>query len=115
MTQNPEEARFYATSSTTVLNDLLADTATRLGGRLLTHREEPLSPGEARTWLSRRDGYTAALAQRGELGTATGRLSGSRSNRAVISGVSAPARCGRRHARGSLSCSRGSLYGEGGR
>ncbi|WP_028647584.1 zeta toxin family protein [Nocardiopsis sp. CNT312] len=35
MTQNPEGARFYATSSTTVLNDLLADTATRLGGRLL--------------------------------------------------------------------------------
>jgi hypothetical protein len=29
----PQEQRFYAHSSTTVLYDILADTATRLGGR----------------------------------------------------------------------------------
>jgi UDP-N-acetylglucosamine kinase len=60
--------------------DLFTNTRTPHGGwsgptgakdALLASRERPLDPDEARTWLSRREDYTAALISRGELGPLT--------------------------------------------
>ncbi|WP_370013294.1 hypothetical protein UIS43_27910 (plasmid) [Nocardiopsis sp. LDBS0036] len=49
---NPDEEHFYATSSTTVLNDLLADTATRLGGKLVA-LSRAATGSERRRWRQR--------------------------------------------------------------
>ncbi|NYH55294.1 putative secreted protein [Nocardiopsis arvandica] len=49
----PDEERFYATSSTTVLNDILADTATRLGGKLVALARAATTDTERQRWRDR--------------------------------------------------------------
>ncbi|MEU3017062.1 hypothetical protein ABZ635_06665 [Nocardiopsis sp. NPDC007018] len=49
----PEERRFYADSPTTVLYDIFADTATRLGGKLVALARAARTETEGRQWRQR--------------------------------------------------------------
>lgn len=46
----PEEERFYATASITVLYDVLADTATRIGGKYVALSRAAASDAEREKW-----------------------------------------------------------------